>query len=232
MTDVTPEKQPSKDEIIEDAVVVDESAVPVEATVEPSEPVAPAPHVVYVQTPVPPKKAGNRGIGSVLAIVSGLIYAVAFALVVVIILAVQTGQVAFGFIAQPSFYVPVLFYIIGLVLLVLILNRAGWAAYVLGSILVGLLVYFGTIGVLLLGGGIVLETPAVAAELFNSALGNPFAIAAGLVAREVSLWVGAFISRRGRKLKVRNAEAHADWERELAAKRAEGERAASAAAAG
>jgi len=39
-----------------------------------------------------------------------------------------------------------------------------------------------------------------------------------------SIWTGAAIASRGRRLKVRNAEAHAAYEQELADKRAEHER--------
>ncbi|HOB56838.1 MAG TPA: hypothetical protein PKW13_02335 [Rhodoglobus sp.] len=241
---VSPEpKKPrtTKPEVIEDAVVVEEPA----ATTAPSEPTkvepvvidspsaeTPSPQVVYVQTPAPPKKKGNRGIGSVLAIASGIIFAAAFALVVAAIANLSgIGRFTVTFLAQPSFYVPVLFYIIGAVLLVVIVNRAGWAAYVLGSIFVGLVVYFGTVGVLLLGQGVILKTPAEAAALLALGLTNPLVIAAGLVAREVSMWTGALISRRGRRLKVRNATAHETWEREVAQKKAEHERTSAAATA-
>lgn len=229
----------TKPEVIEDAVVVEEPATTTEAPSEPTkvEPVvidAPAPslQVVYVQTPPPPRKKGNRGIGSVLAIASGLIYAAAFALLVAAIATIiGIGRFTPSLLAQPSFYVPVLFYIIGAVLLVIIVNRAGWAAYVLGSIFVGLLVYFGTVGVLLLGQGVILKTPEEAAALFSLGLTNPLVIAAALVAREVSMWTGALISRRGRRLKSHNAEAHAAWEREVAEKKAEHERTSAAATA-
>ena len=241
---VSPEpKKPrtTKPEVIEDAVVVEEPA----ATAAPSEPTkvepvvidspsveTPSPQVVYVQTPAPPKKKGNRGIGSVLAIASGIIFAAAFALVVAAIANLSgIGRFTVTFLAQPSFYVPVLFYIIGAVLLVVIVNRAGWAAYVLGSIFVGLVVYFGTVGVLLLGQGVILKTPAEAAALLALGLTNPLVIAAGLVAREVSMWTGALISRRGRRLKVHNATAHETWEREVAQKKAEHERTSAAATA-
>ena len=40
-----------------------------------------------------------------------------------------------------------------------------------------------------------------------------------------ALWMGSVIARRGRKLKVRNAEAHESWQREVAEKRAAHEQA-------
>lgn len=247
-----PRKARQTPEVIEDAVVVEEEpstsapaasqtnkvqTTKVQPTkVEPTkvEPVvmdAPAPQVVYVSAPVPPKKKSNRGIGSLLAVVSATVYTALFAVAVAAVAAILgVGQFTLSLITQPIFYVPVLFYVIGAVLLVLIVNRAGWSAYVIGSIFVGLLVYFGTVGVLLLGQGVILKTPVEAAQLFTEGLRNPLVIAAALVAREVSLWTGALISRRGRRLKVRNAEAHETWQREVADKKAEHERSATAGA--
>lgn len=242
MTDDTtaqaPEHGRHKPEVIEDAVEVDDGqSASVPASSEPTKVEAvvmdsPAPQVVYVETPAPPRKKGNRGVGSALAIVSGLVFTAVFALVVALIASVTgVGQFTLSLITQPTFFIPVLFYIIGTVLLVLIVNRAGWAAYVVGSLFVALLVYFGTVGVLLLGQGVILKTPAEAAELLSRGLQNPLVIAAALVAREVSMWTGALISRRGRSLKARNADARAAWEREVAETRAEQERRAAGASA-
>ncbi|HOY83568.1 MAG TPA: hypothetical protein PLB92_15655, partial [Rhodoglobus sp.] len=113
---VSPEpKKPrtTKPEDIEDAVVIEEPATTaasseptkVEPVVIDSPPVeTPSPQVVYVQTPAPPKKKGNRGIGSVLAIASGLIFAAAFALVVAAIANLSgIGRFTVTFLAQPSF---------------------------------------------------------------------------------------------------------------------------------
>jgi hypothetical protein len=187
--------------------------------------------VVYVQTPAPPRKAGNRGIGSLLAIVSVLVYAALLAVVVALIFAAQVGSFTFAFLTNVTFYVPVLFFLVASILVVLIVNRAGWAAHVVGSLVVGVVVYFGTIGVLLLNQGVILQTPAEASLLFAEAARNPIVIAAALLAREVSLWSGAVIGRRGRSLKARNAVAREAWAREVAETRAAHERGASAPAA-
>ena len=60
--------------------------------------------------------------------------------------------------------------------------------------------------------------------MFQAGLVNPVVVAAALIAREVSLWTGSLIARRGRRLTVRNAEARTAWEREVAEKKAEYER--------
>ena len=46
-------------------------------------------------------------------------------------------------------------------------------------------------------------------------------IAAALVAREVSIWIGLAIAARGRRVRVRNDETRTAWDREQEEKRAE-----------
>ena len=178
------------------------------------------PRVVYMTAPTPPKVAGNRGFGVFIALASTLVFAIVFAVVVAIINAVQVGRVEIGFVQQPAFYVPIAFFALGALIIALIVNRAGWAAHVFGSIIVGLVVYFGTVGVLLLANGVIQNTPEQAQLLFALALIDPRVIAGGLIAREVSLWTGALVAKRGRKVTERNRESRAQWEAELAKKSA------------
>jgi len=228
MSDVKPEP---KSEDIEDAVVVDEVETVEPATVAVAEPAPAAQQVIYVQTPAAPGKKGNRGAGAAIAVASGLIFAAALALITAIVSFATTGRFSFAFLVDPQFYIPVLFFVIAFVILVLLANRANWWAYILGSVAVAVVVYFGTIGLGLLSTGIILNTPEEAAARYAAALTNPFIVIAALLAREVSLWTGSVIARRGRKVKVRNAEARAAWEREVAEKRAAHESGASAASA-
>lgn len=216
-------------EIVETPAEAPAAATPAEPTPESAAQPAPA-QVIYVHTPPAPRRKGNRGIGALVAVVSGLVFTAALALVAAIINLVATGRFTFAFLGSPQFYLPTLFFVLAFVVLVLLANRAAWWAYILGSVLVGLAVYFGTIGALLLIGGVILKTPEEAALMFQSGLVNPVIIAAALLGREVSLWTGSIIARRGRKVKERNAQARSDWERDVAEKRAEGERAAAGAA--
>jgi hypothetical protein len=183
----------------------------------------PPQRVVYVDAPTPPTKKGNRGIGALLALLSSLIFAVLFAGVIFVLYYGTIGRVVTGFLERPSFYVPVVLFAIGFIILVLLLNRAKWGAYVFGSIFVGLFVYFGTILTLLLFEDLIGMTPDQASAAFTGALGNPLVVIAGLLAREVSLWTGALISARGRRIKAKNIEAQAAFERETEARRAEHE---------
>ncbi|QAV70256.1 hypothetical protein ESZ53_07255 [Salinibacterium sp. UTAS2018] len=178
------------------------------------------PRVVYVTAPTPPKVSGNRGFGVFIALASTLVFALIFAIVVATISAAATGRIALAFVQAPSFYVPVAFFALGAIVVALIVNRAGWAAHVFSSIIVGLVVYFGTIGALLLINGVIQTTPEQAQVLFAGALADPFIIAAGLLGREVSLWTGALVAKRGRKVTLRNADSRSRWEAELAEKTA------------
>jgi hypothetical protein len=211
-----PDREPQRDrepEItpVHNTRVIDEAPA--------SAPLPPQPQVVYVNAPQAPTPKGNRGFGVLIAVAATIVFQVVLTIVMAIVYASLSGEASFGFLGQAAFYVPALFFFVGMVALVLILNRAGWWTYVIGSILVALFVYFGTIGTLLLGTNIILKTPDVAAELFRDGLSDPFTIAAALVAREVAIWAGAIVSSRGRKVKTRNAEAKAAFENEQARKR-------------
>lgn len=220
MSDTKPEP---KEEVIEDAVVVDETETVEPVVVEETAPVeadAPAQRVIYVQTPAAPSKKGNRGVGAAIAVASGVIFTAALALVTAIVGLATTRSFSFAFLGDVRFYIPVLFFVIAFVILVLLANRANWWAYILGSVIVAIVVYFGTIGLGLLSTGIITNTPEEAGARYAAELTNPFVVISALIAREVSLWTGSLIARRGRSVKLRNAEAREAWEREVAEKRA------------
>ena len=171
---------------------------------------------VYVPAPVPPIKKGNRGFGVLIALLSTVIFAGLYALIIASIRALELGVFQFDFFGSLAFYTPAIFFFVGFVIVVLLANRASWWGYVLGSIFVALFVYFGTVATGLLVNNIVTETPSGAARLLSTALFSPFIIAAALLAREVSMWMGALISARGRRVKVRNLEARDAFDRESA----------------
>jgi len=188
--------------------------------------------VVYVETPVPPRARGNRVVGVLLAILGAVIFAVVFAIASGILIDIQYGDLfgpMFGaFLGSAYFWAPGLVFLVGLVLLVLILNRAGWWAHVLGSLVLAIAVYFGTIGALLMIGNVFHGSPQTLT--FAELAVHPFVIAAAVIAREVSIWIGLAIAARGRRVKARNVEARTAWDREQEEKRAEREQAGAAAA--
>jgi hypothetical protein len=189
--------------------------------------------VVYVEAPVPPRARGNRVVGVLLAILGAVIFAVVFAIASGILINIQYGDLfgpVFGaFLGGAFFWAPGLVFLVGLVLLVLILNRAGWWAHVLGSLVLAIAVYFGTIGALLVIGNVFHGSPQTLT--FAQLAVHPFVIAAAVIAREVSIWIGLAIAARGRRVKARNVEARTAWDREQEEKKAEYERTGTAPAA-
>ncbi|MGO4592879.1 hypothetical protein AB4Z18_03560 [Leifsonia sp. 2TAF2] len=186
------------------------------------QPVAP----IYLQRPEPPKKKSNRGVGILIALVGTIAFAVLWAAAVLIVGSLLTpsdeflpalqqfftGGVAFGLRG----WAPILAFFIGMVVLIQILNRARWWAYILGGLFVAVFVYFVYIGANLIDAEYWRRTPDEFAVLLRSAWVNPFAVLAGVIAREISIWTGAWLAARGRKLKARNAEAQADYEQQVA----------------
>ncbi len=186
------------------------------------------PRTIYVEAPTPPKKKGNRGVGILISLLASLVFTIVWAGVSAAILAIAVPASEFaesysGFIANPAWWVPVITFFIGLVIIVSILNRAGWAWYIIGGLLVGLLAYAGYVGGALISTAGQLSPAEVQGFLIRTGL-NPLAIAVGITAREVSIWTGAAIAARGRRVKARNLEARAQFDRESAERRAEYER--------
>ena len=177
---------------------------------------------VYVTAPTPPKTLGNRAAGILIGLIATAVFAVVYAVIAFFISAASAATVADAtarftdFLVLPVFYVPVIFFFLAFALLVAVLNRAGWWAYVLGGFLVAVVVYFSYIGGALLAVQAWNLTPAEAARFVSTQWLNPGAIAAAIVAREVPIWFGAWIARRGRSVTAKNAAAKAEYERQLA----------------
>jgi hypothetical protein len=211
-------------------------SVPAETASEPAVAETPAPvvetparpagqQVVYVEAPKPFVPKGNRVFGVLIALLSTVIFAVLYAVAEIVAeLINHVSPIDFGFVSTLDFYAPVVMFAIGFVLLVLVVNRAGWAAYVIGSIIVGLVVFFGGTGLTLLLHISQIPSNQVPQawdrELFSGGI-----VVAALLGREVSLWLGFVIAARGRKVKERNADARVLYDQEIAAKRAEYEQA-------
>ena len=185
---------------------------------------APAQQVVYVEAPKPFVAKGNRVFGVVIALLSTVIFAALLVVAEIVADAVNNRQVELSFISGLDFYAPVIMFAVGFILLVLVVNRAGWAAHVIGSIFVGLVVFFGGTGLILLLHINQIPSNQVS-QAFTQVLLSSGLIIAALLGREVSLWMGFAIAARGRKVKARNVDARVLYDREIAAKRAEYEQA-------
>ncbi len=196
------------------------------ADVEPAASGVAGQQVVYVQAPLPPRVRGNRVVGVLLALLGTVVFAAVYAGAAAIPLAIRFSGTGFSpafsaFVQNAIFWIPILMFALAFIVLTVILNRAGWWAHVIGSLLVAFFVYFASIGLLLLVGNVVSLTPVQANSAFGALATNPLVIAAALVAREVSIWIGLAIAARGRRVKARNVETRTAWDREQEEKKAE-----------
>lgn len=180
----------------------------------PTAPNAGPPQVIYL--PSAPVKRTNRFFGALIALIATWVYGGLMALVIAALSAAITGQLSFAFMGRVTFYIPVLFFAVAMLVVVVIANRAGWWSYIIGSSVVALVVYFGSAGLILLLNGVVLATPQEAALLFREVLANPITVSTAIVAREVAIWAGLIVSRRGKRVTAANLLARQTFDRERA----------------
>jgi hypothetical protein len=202
--------------------VVPTSTAPVAPTVDQPATQQFAPTPIYVTAPTPPRNAGNRAAGILIGLLATLVFAGVYALIAFFISAGGAADMADAtarftdFLVLPVFYLPVIFFFLAFALMVSVINRAGWWAYVLGGFLVAVVVYFAYIGGALLAVQAWTLTATEAARFISTQWLNPGAIAAAIVAREVPIWFGAWIARRGRSVTAKNIAARQEYERQLA----------------
>jgi len=177
---------------------------------------APSAKPIYVQAPTPPAHKGNRGFGILVSVIATVVFALVYGGVIGLITTLETGSVDVvgGIIRRVPFWLPIIVFFLAMVLLVAIVNRGGWWAYVLGSFFVAALTYGGYVGGFLIEQANAL-TPDQAGPFVLSILLTPPAAVAFVVAREVPTWFGAWIAARGRKVRERNDEAQREYERML-----------------
>lgn len=176
---------------------------------------------LYMQTPMPPELKGNRGMGVLISIIATIGFAIVYAGVIALFLAPQLPPSRFlsGLQAELLSWTAIfatIAFLVGLVVVVLIVGRAGWWAYVLGGFLVAVFVWIAAFV------GAVVDAESFSA-LTRLSLGDaaefallPQVVIAVLVAREATVWFGAWIGNRGRRITRTNARAIADYEAALA----------------
>ena len=194
---------------------------------------------LYMQSPMPPDLKGNRGAGFFISLLATLAFALIYAAIIAVWIAPTYPPSTFltegllPWIMSWGFIAGVVAFLIGLVILVMIFGRAGWWAYVIFSLFVGVLVWFATAATfaitgtpdasaaeyadtLMLTGGRIDQAIAIMKSLAFTAP----TLGAAIAAREVAIWFGAWIGRRGRKVTAKNAELLKEYEAALAEVRA------------
>jgi hypothetical protein len=190
-----------------------------EIRISPDHPMA----AFYMQSPMPPELKGNRGAGVLISLLATVVFALVYLGAVALWQAPNFPPSTFltdGFmpwVLSWTFAAAALSFFIALTLLVLIVGRAGWWIYVLGGFIVAVFVWVVT----LLGAAFDASLQGAAVSWHPYLLVTEYGlffpvIAAALVAREATVWFGAWIGSRGRKVKRQNAEAIVEYERAMA----------------
>jgi hypothetical protein len=156
----------------------------------------------------PPTKRSNRPLGILVAVLATVLFAVLYAFAVLVIVRTVSGVAHMQDLANPGYWLPVLLFLLSFLVVVAVLNRAGWWAYAVGSLAVAAIVYFGSALFIGLIEQLVLGNPVTGFDALASA---PLIVAAFL-AREVALWAGAIIGARGRSLSARYSRDRAEFE--------------------
>ncbi|WP_119696638.1 MFS transporter [Microbacterium halotolerans] len=200
-----------------------EGAKPAVVPNEPAAYAAPAPEAVITESYEPPRKRGNRVAALLIGVPATIAFTILYALV----------DLAYGWfqnevapeslvadllerIAEPAFWVPVVVFFLAFWLVGVIVNRASAGWWVVFGFLVAAVSYAGFVVAPVLTYPFWMITPGAANEQMQSLLLNPVAIGVFIIAREVTVWFGAWVAGRGRKMKRLNADDRAEYEKAIA----------------
>jgi hypothetical protein len=185
-------------------------------------PVSPQP--IFVQAPEAPRPRGNRGAAAAIGLLAALAFAVLYLAVWLAVGAASgevtldnVGTVALDALASWSLWVPVVVFFLAFWLLGAIINRGRWGSWVIFGLLVGLASYGGYLLGQLFQEQFWAMTASQGAELMGEHLLAPLAIASFIIGRELTIWFGAWVAARGRRVTELNIEAQREYERTLEA---------------
>lgn len=199
-------------------------AVVEETAVYAPQPSAAAINPIFVQAPEAPRPRGNRAFSGLVGLVATAAFAVIYGVAAVVVQLVWGDieidglqSAALEVLSSATFWVPVITFFLAFWLLGAIINRGGWAYWVIFGLLIGVVSYGGHILGVLWSAPFWLITPSAALELIRLELLAPLAIVAFVAARELTIWFGAWVASRARKLTALNLEDQLEYERQLEA---------------
>ncbi len=156
-------------------------------------------------TTIPPKPAGNRWFASLVGLIGTVIFAGLYiGLTYMVAVSSDVAFSAMQFVSSPAFYVPVASFFVGFAILGVVLNRAAWWAWAVFGVFVGLFTYLGYIVGLLVETRAWEETASAALATVSQNWLHLEAVLVFVFARDIPVWLGGWIARRGRKV----TEAH------------------------
>ncbi|WP_125130987.1 ABC transporter [Microbacterium sp. 10M-3C3] len=179
---------------------------------------------IFVQAPEAPRPRGNRGTAGAIGLLAAVVFAVLY-LAATLGLALLTGDVQVSGLADAalaalqtwSLWVPVVVFFIGFWFLGAIINRGRWGHWVVWGLLVGVAAYAGHLLGQLFQAPFWMLTAREGSQLLQEQALAPLAIVAFVLGRELTIWFGAWVAARGRRVTELNDEAQREYERTLEA---------------
>ncbi|TQJ29767.1 ABC transporter [Microbacterium sp. SLBN-146] len=183
-----------------------------------------APQPIFVQAPEAPRPRGNRAAAGAIGVLAALSFAIlylgawlGFGAIAGDVTLETVGTDALAALTTWSLWVPTVVFFLAFWFLGAIINRGRWGVWVVTGLLVGIAAYAGHLLGALFQAPFWLLTAREGAELVEGQLLAPLAIAAFVFGRELTIWFGAWVAARGKRVTELNAEAQREYERTLEA---------------
>jgi len=179
---------------------------------------------IFVQAPEAPRPRGNRGAAGAIGLLAALVFAVLY-LAATLGLGLLTGRLdvaglpeaALDALATWGLWVPTVAFFFGFWFLGAIINRGRWGHWVVWGLVVGVIAWGGHLLGALFAAPFWMLTARQGVDLLVDNVLAPLAIVAFVLGRELTIWFGAWVARRGRRVTEINDEAQREYERTLEA---------------
>lgn len=201
------------------------AATPAQAPVadEPTRAVG-GPQPIFVQAPEAPRPRGNRGAAGAIGLLAAVVFAVLY-LAATLGLGLLTGgfgvsdlgREALAALATAGLWVPTVAFFLGFWFLGALINRGRWGHWVVWGLVVGVIAWLGHLLGVLFAAPFWRITSSESLDLLQNNVLAPLAIVAFVLGRELTIWFGAWVAARGRRVTEINAEAQREYERTLEA---------------
>ncbi len=179
---------------------------------------------IFVQAPEAPRPRGNRAAAGAIGVLAALSFAVlylgawlGFGAIAGEVTGENIGAQTLAAVGTWGLWIPVVVFFVAFWLLGAIINRGRWGVWVIFGLLVGAASYGGHLLGQLFEAPFWNLTAREGAELVDGQLLAPLAIAAFIFGRELTIWFGAWVSARGKRVTELNVEAQREYERTLEA---------------
>jgi hypothetical protein len=186
--------------------------------------VSQTPQPIFVQAPEAPLPRGNRGAAGAIGLLAALAFAIllllawiGFGLIRGDVPAEGLVDATLAVISTWAFWVPVVVFFLAFWLLGAVINRGRWGHWVIWGLLVGVASYLGYILGQLIQAPFWMLSASQGADLIEENLLAPLAIASFVIGRELTIWFGAWVAARGKRVTELNIESQREYERTLEA---------------